>query len=263
MASQQRYGTATVGEKDTLEWRMYLTENGHPISPFHDIELYVGKPEDGIINMVTEIPRGTGAKLEVSRPDQLNPIKQDVKKGKLRFIPDRPEHYGMAPRTFENPGHVDPVTNAKGDSDPLDVCEVGSGESWTGHVRPVKVLGVWAMIDDGETDWKILTIAVDDPLADKINDVSDLETHMPGKLKQVFEYLRDYKIPAGSGPNQFAFDGACKGRDFALKVIAETHQQWSDLVKGKTDDYGISLSNLTLGDKQTVTEDAAKGLVGN
>ena len=38
-----------------------------------------------------------------------------------------------------------------------------------GEVKQVKVLGVLAMIDDGETDWKILGIDVNDPNADKLN----------------------------------------------------------------------------------------------
>lgn len=36
----------------------------------------------------------------------------------------------------------------------------------------VKVLGALALIDEGETDWKIVTIDVEDPLA---NDIVDLE----------------------------------------------------------------------------------------
>ena len=33
----------------------------------------------------------------------------------------------------------------------------------------VKVLGVIALIDEGETDWKILAINTNDPLAEKLN----------------------------------------------------------------------------------------------
>ena len=39
----------------------------------------------------------------------------------------------------------------------------------------VKPLGVYAMIDDGELDWKVIAIATSDPLADKLNDVEDVE----------------------------------------------------------------------------------------
>ena len=46
------------------------------VSPFHDIPLYANKTE-GIFNMVVEIPRWTNAKLEISKDEFLNPIKQE------------------------------------------------------------------------------------------------------------------------------------------------------------------------------------------
>lgn len=45
-----------------------------------------------------------------------------------------------------------------------------------------QVLGVMAMIDEGETDWKVIGIDVNDPLAEKINDIDDVDKHMPGQL---------------------------------------------------------------------------------
>ena len=45
--------------------------------------------------------------------------------------------------------------------------------------RQVKPLGVYAMIDDGELDWKIIAISTADPLADKLNDVEDVERCAP------------------------------------------------------------------------------------
>ena len=38
-----------------------------------------------------------------------------------------------------------------------------------GEVKQVKVLGVMALIDEGETDWKLIAIDVNDPLASKMN----------------------------------------------------------------------------------------------
>lgn len=38
-----------------------------------------------------------------------------------------------------------------------------------GDVKHVKVLGVMALIDEGETDWKVLAIDVNDPLSSKMN----------------------------------------------------------------------------------------------
>ena len=39
---------------------------------------------DGVYNMVVEVPRWSNAKIEIDLKSPLNPLKQDVKKGKLR-----------------------------------------------------------------------------------------------------------------------------------------------------------------------------------
>jgi inorganic pyrophosphatase len=43
----------------------------------------------------------------------------------------------------------------KGDNDPVDVVEIGSIKLPVGTVTTVKILGAFAMIDDGELDWYI------------------------------------------------------------------------------------------------------------
>ncbi len=48
------------------------------------------------------------------------------------------------------------------------MCEIGSKVHQRGAVIKVKVLGTLAMIDEGETDWKILAIDINDPLAEKV-----------------------------------------------------------------------------------------------
>lgn len=131
----------------------------------------------------------------------------------------------------------------------------------TGDVIQVKVLGVMAMIDEGETDWKLIAINVNDPLADQLNDVDDIDKVMPGLISATHEWFRIYKIPAGKPENTFAFDGACKNKEFALAIIAETHEYWSTMVKGEG--YAkLSCFNTTLeGARETVSaDDAAKEL---
>ncbi len=56
--------------------------------------------------MVVEVPRWTNAKMEINLKEKLNPIKQDVKKGKLRFVANCFPHkgyiwnYGALPQTW-------------------------------------------------------------------------------------------------------------------------------------------------------------------
>lgn len=62
-------------------------------------------------------------------------------------------------------------TNARGDNDPIDVCEIGQEIGYRGQIKQVKILGVMALLDEGETDWKLIAIDINDPLADKVNGI--------------------------------------------------------------------------------------------
>ena len=53
----------------------------------------------------------------------------------------------------------------------MDVVEIGSAVAVRGQVKQVKVLGVIALIDEGETDWKIIAIDVNDPNAEALNGI--------------------------------------------------------------------------------------------
>ncbi|KHJ77421.1 putative inorganic diphosphatase, partial [Oesophagostomum dentatum] len=66
---------------------------------------------------------------------------------------------------------------------------IGSKVQKRGAVIQVKVLGVVALIDEGETDWKLISIDVTDPLADQMNNIGDVEKHFPGLLKVIFHTI--------------------------------------------------------------------------
>lgn len=92
------------------------------------------------------------------------------------------------------------------------------------------MVGVLGLLDDGETDWKLVAISVNDPLASQVNNIADVDKHFPGLLSATHEWFRIYKIPAGKAQNVFAFNGDFKDRDFALKKIIETHEAWKHLI---------------------------------
>lgn len=151
-------------------------------------------------------------------------------------------------QTWEDPNVVHPETKAKGDNDPLDVCEIGELVGYTGQVKQVKVLGVMALLDEEETDWKVIVIDVNDPLAPKLNDVEDVERHLPGLLRATNEWFRIYKIPDGKPENQFAFSGECKNKKYAEEVIRECGDAWERLVKGKAQRGDVNVANTTIQD---------------
>ncbi|XP_010221919.1 PREDICTED: inorganic pyrophosphatase [Tinamus guttatus] len=240
---------------------------GRYISPFHDIPIYADGTEN-VFNMVVEVPRWTNAKMEIATKDPLNPIKQDVKKGKLRYVANVFPHkgyiwnYGAIPQTWEDPGHKDENTGCCGDNDPIDVCEIGSKVCSRGEVIKVKVLGTLALIDEGETDWKIIAINTEDPEAGSYNDISDVRRLKPGYLEATVDWFRRYKVPDGKPENQFAFNGEFKGKDFALSVIKSTHEHWKALIAKKTDGGEINCTNLTVSDSPfCCSQECAKATV--
>ena len=56
-----------------------------------------------------------------------------------------------------------------------------------------QVLGILAMIDEGETDWKVIAINTADPLSVLLNDVTDVEKFKPGLLHATLEWFKYYK----------------------------------------------------------------------
>ena len=104
-----------------------------------------------------------------------------------------------------------------------------------GEVDAIKVLGVLALIDDGEQDWKVIAISISDPLAHELNDIDDVEEKIPGAIHAIREYLRVYKTWSGKPPNTYALDEEAMPKDYALKIIAETHQSWKQLRETKRD----------------------------
>ncbi|KAI7889879.1 inorganic pyrophosphatase [Mucor mucedo] len=245
------YKSIVVGKPFTPSHRVYIAEKDKVISPFHDIPLYVKDADKSIVNMVVEIPRWSNAKVEIATGEKFNPLKQDIKKGKPRFVRNCFPYkgyiwnYGALPQTWEDPNHIHPETMAKGDNDPIDVIEIGQEIAQQGQVKQVKVLGIMAMLDEGETDWKVLAIDTKDPMAHQLNDVKDVETLYPGLIDATRNWFKIYKIPDGKPENEFAFNGACKDREYANTIVAETHHAWKNLMDGKVDKHSIDLNNTT------------------
>jgi len=266
-SSKMSYTSEERAAPNTLDHRIFFKNAaGEVVSPFHDIPLFADA-EKNVFNMVVEVPRWTNAKMEIDTKSKMNPIKQDVKKGKLRYVDNCfPHHgyiwnYGALPQTWEDPNHTDPHTGCKGDNDPIDVCEIGFKVRQRGDVVQVKVLGVMALIDEGETDWKVLAIDVTDPLASSLNDVDDIEKNMPGFLNATHEWFRIYKIPTGKPENQFAFNGEAKDKAFTLDIIKQTHEQWKKLIDGSAESGGLARESTTVESPFKISTDDAQAIL--
>jgi len=224
--------------KGTMDYRVYVDENKKQISAWHDIPLLAGKSEhdEMIFNFLCEIPRGTNDKMELTEKERWNPIKQDVKKGELRKVKYMPYpwNYGAFPQTFSDPTSPDPATNINGDGDPIDVIDVGKFTHKIGEVVLVKVVGALALIDEGETDWKIIAINVLDPKAHLVFEPADLEYHKAGAIASIKDFFINYKVPDGKPKNTLAFNGQIKDSKFAIEVVQRHHDGWKALFTTKS-----------------------------
>ena len=88
------------------------------------------------------------------------------------------------------PARPPPRLPRAGDGDPIDVCEIGSRLATTGSAYTVKVVGALAMLDGGETDWKVLALRTDDPLAAKVSCVSRADN--PDAVKKSMDAIREW-----------------------------------------------------------------------
>lgn len=246
--------------KDNADFKYFFAKDGYGvINPLHDIPLYADK-EAGVLNFICEIPRWTNAKLELHTKSPMAPIVQDTKKGKKRFVHNVYPYkgyiwnYGCFPQTWEDPTQVHMETGALGDGDPLDVCEIGKDACRVGEVIQVKVLGVLGMIDEGEMDWKVIVVNVNDPAAKEVNDVDDLYRVFPGLLHATFSWFRTYKVPDGKDLNVFAFREQVQSAHYAHEVIEECHDSWKKLIRGDVVHKGINCLNTTLTDSEFYTQ---------
>lgn len=211
-------------------------------------------PNDELFHFVCEIPKGTTAKYEIHKSEAYNPIIQDVKKGKPRFYPtivpgaEGPAglegslvNYGALAQTWEDPRFVSPETGFGGDNDPIDVLEVLAAPCQVGQVMRVRVLGCLALVDDDETDWKLIVVDADHADAHMYRELDDIAKHSAiphNTVDNVREWFRNYKTPDGKPPNKFGLGEKAMGAAFAKQVARETHDAWRTMATVKCDFNG-------------------------
>lgn len=242
---------AERGQKDTKSYRVFFEDrdnHGAVVSSWHDLPLRpaaVAGDDPRVFTYVNEIPSGTRAKMELLKEEAHNPIAQDVfpkREGQpLRYFSygDMPFNYGFLPRTWENPDLVDASTKCVGDGDPIDVVQLSPRAVATGLYMPVRVLGVLALIDQGETDWKIIAEIVE---PGKEREGYGIMDRVPQEVRDtITSWFRNYKTTEGKPQNDFAFGGAFRGADEALAVIAECAESYNGLIKTDGSKYGYWL----------------------
>ena len=227
--AHKTHSTGTFGSNS---FELSLREGGS--SFWHSIPLYYDA-EKKMINFITEIPMHVTAKMEVDKSADGNAIRQDKNKdGSPRYYTYGTPffNYGLIPQTWEDPEVLSAEGNG-GDNDPLDVMEVGMTPLPMGSVTPCKVLGSIELIDDGETDHKILCVSEGSKDFDKIHDVASLESYRPGTIKRLVHWLKYYKTSDGKGVNELSNNEEPTSVNEAINIIEETNGYWKALCADK------------------------------
>lgn len=125
-------------------------------------------------NVIIEQQRGSRNKYEYD--EDLDIIKLDRVNFSAMGIPF---DYGFIPATRSE------------DGDHLDALVILEASAFPGCLVVARPIGVCYMVDDGEKDEKIIAVPVDDIRQKHIQDLSDLNPHVPKEIQHFFEHYKD------------------------------------------------------------------------
>lgn len=90
-----------------------------------------------------------------------------------------PANYGFIPRTYSE------------DKDPLDVLVLSNEALDPLTLVRCKPIGAIKMMDDWETDEKIIAVCINDPEMNGYNDISELPAHIFEEIKHFFTVYKE------------------------------------------------------------------------
>lgn len=164
-----------------------------------------GDYQNGVVNTVIEIPKGSFLKIEWDRKraaftlDRVEPS-----------IYAKPVNYGFIPKTLDE------------DGDELDTLVVTDEPLPTGIWLEVRIVGVMNFVDDGDNDSKIVAVPVDDRnTGDRVKSLDDLGERWKQMVEQHFNHYKDLKKPGSTNVTGWG------GVEDAKKIIVESIERYN------------------------------------
>ena len=167
---------------------------------WHDIDSSRITKDDFVA--VIEISKGGRNKYELDKQTGL--LKLDRV---LYTATHYPANYGFIPKTYA------------GDEDPLDVLVLCQEKIVSMALVEVYPIGVLKMVDNDQSDEKIIAICKKDPFLNMYKDISEVPEHILAEIKHFFEV---YKQLEGK---QTMVDNIM-GREEAEKIIEESIENY-------------------------------------
>jgi len=137
-------------------------------------EIAIGEKAPEVVNAIIEIPKDSKQKYEFDKETGL--LRLD------RFLYSSvhyPGDYGFIPQTLWE------------DGDPLDVIVLTSRSVYPMTLAKIRVLGVLRMIDDNESDDKIIAVYDCDPRFVEYEGMKEVPKHIIAELKHFFETYKE------------------------------------------------------------------------
>ena len=161
----------------------------------HDIS--AGKHAPDVINVIVEIPKGSKNKYELDKETGLITLDRA-----MHTSQDYPFDYGFVPQSHWE------------DGDPLDVVILTTYPLAPGVLVKVRPVAIINMIDDGESDVKIVGVPEKDPRWDDVTDLGDVNKHT---LKEIEHFFLTYKKLQNKEVSIAGIDGAAAAKEAVLK----------------------------------------------
>jgi inorganic pyrophosphatase len=164
-----------------------------------------GDVDNGLINVVVEIPAGSNNKIEWDREKAVFMLDRVEPK-----IFAKPTNYGFIPQTLDE------------DGDELDALILTDEPLPTGVYLQAKVVGVMVFEDDGEVDDKILVVPADDRCSgNAIQTLKDVSEQTLEQIAHHFDHYKDLKKPGSTHVKHWG------DLDEAKQVIRDSIERWN------------------------------------
>jgi len=162
--------------------------------------------EDETLNVIIEIQKGSKNKYELDKKTGLITLDRV-----MYTAQDYPFDYGFVPNTLWH------------DGDPLDVVLLTTYPLLPGVLVKARPVAYLDMIDEGESDVKIICVPVTDPRWQNIHDLKDLNPHTLDEINHFFETYKKIQKKIVEIPNTHEKKEALKIIQEAIKIYKNVH----------------------------------------
>ncbi|HEY4502506.1 MAG TPA: inorganic diphosphatase [Candidatus Paceibacterota bacterium] len=156
---------------------------------WHDID--PGNKDE--INVIIEIPKGSKNKYEIDKNTGLIALDRA-----MHSAQDYPFDYGFVPKSYWD------------DGDALDALVLTTYPLAPGVLVRVRPVAIMEMIDDGDSDSKLIGVPTKDPRWDEVKGLEDINKHT---LKEIEHFFATYKKIQNKEVQIIGFKGKKEAQD--------------------------------------------------